>query len=164
MMKKGLIILGTLWVGLSCYSQEATSWRGPSGNGVYNETGLLKQWPANGPEILWAFEGLGQGHSSAIVSNGYVYTSGMIDGTGFLFKLDLEGKLIYKQSYGPEYTESWYGTRGTPVIVGNKIYLESGLGKLVCFNETDGTIAWSKDLFKDFDGANIRWGVNHDRW
>ncbi len=66
------------------------------------------------------------------VSNGAVYTSGMIDGTGFLFKLDLEGKLIYKQSYGPEFTESWHGTRGTPVIVGNKIYLESGLGKLVC--------------------------------
>lgn len=148
----GLCVLG--------YTQEPTKWRGPSANGIYPESGLLKQWPANGPEILWTFEELGQGHSSATVSNGYVYTSGMIDSTGFLFKLDLEGKLIYKQSYGPEYTESFYGTRGTPVIAGKKIYLESGHGKLVCFNEADGDIVWTKDLFNDFDGSNIRWGVN----
>ncbi len=141
-------------------SQEATRWRGPSGDGVYAESGLLKQWPDNGPEVLWTYEELGQGHSSAIVSNGSVYTSGMVDGTGFLYKFDLEGNLIYKQAYGPEYTESWYGTRGTPVIVGNKIYLESGHGKLICFNEIDGEIVWSKDLFKDFDGSNITWGVN----
>ncbi len=158
---KRLILIAIAFILLSNgFSQEATRWRGPSGNGVYNETGLLKQWPANGPEILWTFEELGQGHSSAIVSNGYIYTSGLLDGTGFLFKLDLEGKLIYKQSYGPEYSESYYGSRGTPVIVGNKIYLESGYGKLVCFNEADGEIVWSKDLFKDFDGSNIRWGVN----
>lgn len=142
------------------FSQEATVWRGPAGNGIYPETGLLKEWPSGGPEIKWSFEALGQGHSSAIVSDGFIYTTGMIDGTGFLFKFDLNGTLIYKKAYGPEFTESWYGTRGTPVIVGDKIYVESGLGKLVCFNQGDGKILWSKELFKDFDGSNIRWGVN----
>ena len=44
--------------------------------------------------------------------------------------------------------------------VGEKIYLESGHGKLVCFNNSDGKILWSKNLFKDFDGKNIQWGVN----
>jgi outer membrane protein assembly factor BamB len=158
---KRLILVAIAFILYSVgFSQEASRWRGPSGNGVYDESGLLKQWPANGPEVLWSFEELGQGHSSVIVSRGSVYTSGMIDGTGYLFKLDLEGNLVYKQAYGPEYTESWYGTRGTPVIVGNKIYLESGHGKLICFNEADGEIVWSKDLFKDFDGSNITWGVN----
>lgn len=141
-------------------AQEPTRWRGPSADGIYPETGLLKQWPAGGPEILWSTEQLGQGHSSAIVANGALYTSGMIDGTGFLFKFDLNGQLIYKKSYGPEFTESWYGTRGTPVIVGEKIYLESGHGKLVCFSSTDGRILWSKELFREFDGRNIQWGVN----
>jgi len=158
---KGLILIVFAFILVSeGVSQDATRWRGPSGDGVYPESGLMKQWPANGPEILWAFEALGQGHSSAIVSNGYVYASGMIDGTGYLHKFDLDGKLIYKQAYGPEFAASWHGTRGTPVIVGNKVYLESGLGKLVCFNEADGDIVWSKDLFVDFDGSNIMWGVN----
>ncbi len=158
---KRLILIAIAFIFFSeGFSQEASRWRGPSGNGVYDESGLLKQWPANGPEVLWSFEELGQGHSSAIVSNGSVYASGMIDETGFLFKFDLQGKLIYKQAYGPEYTESFYGTRGTPVIVENKVYLESGNGKLICFNEEDGAIVWNKDLFSDFDGSNIRWGVN----
>ena len=121
---------------------------------------MLKEWPTGGPEIKWSYEALGQGHASAIVSNAFVYTTGMSDGTGFLFKFDLDGKLMYKKPYGPEFTESWYGTRGTPVIAGDKIYVESAHGKLVCFNESDGKILWSKELFKDFDGSNIAWGVN----
>ncbi len=159
-MKRLILIAIAFTLFSEGFSQEASRWRGPSGNGVYDESGLLKQWPVNGPEVLWAFEELGQGHSSVIVSNGSVYTSGMIDGTGYLYKFDLEGKLIYKQAYGPEYSANYYGPRGTPVIVGNKIYLESGLGKLVCFNEADGEIVWSKELFSDFDGSNIRWGAN----
>jgi len=158
---KGLIILLTAFIFLTAgFSQEASRWRGPSGDGIYPESGLLKQWPANGPEILWTYEELGQGHSSAIVSKGFIYTSGMTDRTGYLFKFDLNGKLIYKKPYGPEFTESWYGTRGTPVIMGDKVYLESGHGKLVCINESDGEIVWIKDLFKVFDGSNIQWGVN----
>ena len=150
---------------LSCllsdgFTQEPTSWRGPSRDGHYPETGLLKQWPAGGPEILWTFEDLGQGHSSAIVDQGFVYTSGMSDEAGHLFKFDQKGKLIYKKQYGPEYTESFYGTRGTPTIVGDKIYLMSGVGILYCLNNETGDVLWTKDLIKDFGGSNIRWGMN----
>ena len=159
MVKTLSIILAAIIV-FNVQAQEPTRWRGPSGDGIYPETGLLKQWPTNGPEILWSYEELGQGHSSAVAANGSLYTTGMIDSTGYLYKFELEGKLVYKQAYGPEYTQSWYGTRGTPVIVGQKIYVESGQGKLVCFNESDGKILWTKELFKDFDGKNIAWGVN----
>jgi outer membrane protein assembly factor BamB len=142
------------------FSQGPTRWRGETQNGIYQETGLLKTWPVFGPEILWSFEGLGQGHSSAAIADGFVYTAGMIEETGILFKFDLEGSLVWKKAYGPEFTESWYGTRGTPVIVGEKIYMESGVGNLYCVSTADGSVIWSKDLFKDFDGSNIRWGMN----
>ncbi len=142
------------------YSQEPTRWRGETQNGIYKENGLLRTWPVDGPEILWSYEGLGQGHSSAAIADGFVYTAGMIEETGIIFKFDLKGKLVWKKEYGPEFTESWYGTRGTPVIVGEKIYMESGMGKLYCFSTADGSVLWSKDLFKDFDGSNIQWGMN----
>jgi len=142
------------------FAQEATIWRGPSGDGHYPESGLLKQWPAGGPEILWSFEELGQGHSSAIVDQGFVYTTGMIGETGYLFKFDLKGTLIYKKEYGQEFYESWYGTRGTPTIAGDKIYLLSGQGKLCCFDKESGNIIWSKVLSKDFGGSVIQWGMN----
>ena len=159
-MKKITVIILFLALALSGYSQSPTAWRGPSRDGIYPETGLLQEWPANGPEVLWSFEELGQGHSSAIVDKGFVYVTGMINRQGYLFKFDLEGKLVYKKAYGPEFTESYVGTRGTPTLVGEKVYLMSGHGKLYCLDGGNGSLLWSKDLLKDFDGKNIKWGMN----
>jgi len=35
--------------------------RGPSRDGTSPETGLLKQWPQEGPKELWSVDGLGVG-------------------------------------------------------------------------------------------------------
>ncbi|MFW5831493.1 MAG: hypothetical protein ACOCVA_04530, partial [Prolixibacteraceae bacterium] len=49
--------------------QEISQWRGPNRDGIYNETGLLKEWPEEGPAMLWSHAGLGYGHSSVAVAN-----------------------------------------------------------------------------------------------
>lgn len=159
-MRRLISLIALTGLMLGARAQKATCWRGPTRDGVYPETGLLKQWPSGGPEILWSYEELGQGFSSAIVDQGFVYTSGMIGGRGYLFKLDLEGNLVYRKEYGPEFTQSWYGTRGTPTIMGDKIYLLSSMGLLVCFSNESGDILWTKDLAKDFGGRIIEWGYN----
>ncbi len=66
-------------------AQEATRWRGPEGNGIYPDKGLLREWPVNGPDMAWNVDGLGQGHSSPVFANGKIYVSGMINKTGYLF-------------------------------------------------------------------------------
>ncbi|MCK5135933.1 MAG: PQQ-like beta-propeller repeat protein [Bacteroidales bacterium] len=159
-MSKNILIFLVSGILFSCQTQEPTRWRGPSGNGIYQETGLLKEWPTGGPEILWTFDSLGIGYSSAVIQNGFLFTTGMIDSTGYLFKFNLQGDLVYNVPYGIEFTGSYKGTRGSPVVVGKKIYLESGRGQLICFNNEDGSVLWSKDLFTAFDGKNIRWGLN----
>ena len=160
-MKKVIFssLLGAM-IALSCTAQEPTRWRGPNLNGIYPESGLMDSWPASGPEIIWSFEELGQGHSSAAADNSNIYTAGMIDETGYLFKFDLTGRLLNKYAYGPEYTQSFYGTRGTPVIVGDLAYIVSGFGKLVCMDHSTGKTIWSKDMVKDFGGEVIKWGYN----
>ncbi len=140
--------------------EEPTRWLGPLGNGIYPDTGLLKEWPAGGPEILWTYDNLGIGFSSAVIQNNFIFTTGMIDTTGYLFKLDLTGRLVYRVPYGPEWTGSYQGTRGSPTVAGDKIYVVSGKGKLICFRNEDGSILWSKEYFTDFGGANIQWGIN----
>jgi len=137
-MKRLSSIVLIIWMGSWCMAQVPTRWRGPSGNGIYQEKGLLKVWPLEGPEVLWTYEQLGQGHSSVVADQGFLYTSGMIEGTGYVFKFQPDGSLVWKKPYGPEFVESWYGTRGTPVIAGEKIYVESGNGKLVCLQNSDG--------------------------
>ncbi len=138
----------------------STRWMGPNGNGLYPDTGLLKEWPPEGPEIVWTYEDLGIGFSSAVAQNGFLYATGMVDSTGYLYKLDTGGQLLFKVPYGVEWTGSTPGTRGSPTVVQDKIYLISGNGKILCFNQKDGAIIWSKEMFKDFDGINITWGIN----
>jgi outer membrane protein assembly factor BamB len=160
-------LLLSLWLisffvtGCSPGSQEqiATRWMGPSADGHYPDKRLLKQWPEEGPEILWIYDSLGIGFGSAAIQGKYLYTTGMIDSTGYLYKMNLSGELVYSVPYGPEWNGSYPGSRGTPTLVGDKGYLVSGMGRLVCFNIDDGGISWTRDYISDFGGENIRWGI-----
>lgn len=37
----------------STSAQSPHGWRGPNRDGIYPETGLLKTWHREGPELLW---------------------------------------------------------------------------------------------------------------
>src|SRR5688500_20366783 len=52
-------------------------WRGPNRDGISKETGLLKQWPAEGPPLAWKTSGAGRGYSSFSIANGRLYTMGL---------------------------------------------------------------------------------------
>lgn len=140
------------------FAQTPTVWRA-DGSGIYNETGLLKQWPETGPEILWTFEGLGKGHSSPVFANGKIYISGTVGEEGFVFVLSEDGKLLWKVSYGTEFGGNYPGARSSVVVDGDLMYMYSGFGNLICMDANDGTVKWKKNAFEDFDGGNITWGV-----
>lgn len=162
-MKRILLFLSFATLsGINTYAQETAQWRGPDRNGIYNETGLLKKWTEAGPALLWHFEGLGEGHSSAAVTTDRVYTAGIIEGIGYLFCFDLAGKLVWKVPYGEEWTESWPGVRSTPLVHNGKIYQLSGFGKLVCRKSDNGDFIWSVDVLKEYQGLNIKWGMTEN--
>src|SRR5436309_2914564 len=50
-----------------------SQWRGPNRDGLSLETGLLKDWPASGPRVVWK-QPIGRGFSSMAVVNGRLYT------------------------------------------------------------------------------------------
>lgn len=160
MVRSVLILFFFLAAGL-CHSpaQTPTRWRGPNGNGVYEEGSLLKKWPDSGPEMVWHFDELGEGHSSPAFANGLIYLSGMEGETGYIYVLNPAGELQWKLPYGKEFHESYPGARSTPVIAGDLLYIYSGHGVLTCMNATHGEIEWQKDVLEAFDGENIRWGV-----
>jgi outer membrane protein assembly factor BamB len=153
------LLIFLILTGLTLSSQTPTKWRGSDGNGVYNETGLLNQWPASGPVIIWHFDELGEGHSSPAFANDMIYLSGMEDKTGYIYAVSAFGGLKWKAPYGEEFHESYPGARSTPVIAGDLLYIYSGHGVLTCMDANNGEVKWRKDVFKDFDGKNIRWGV-----
>lgn len=141
------------------YAQTPTKWRGPNQNGYYPDTGLLKEWPAGGPEILWQYDKLGEGFSSPAFGNDRIYVSGMEGRTGFVYALEQDGRLIWKAPYGAEFYESYPGSRGTPVIDGDRLYMLSGMGQLACLSSNSGQVLWRKDLFNEYGGRNTDWGL-----
>jgi outer membrane protein assembly factor BamB len=147
---------------LCTIAQDVAQWRGPNRDGIYNETGLLKKWPDAGPKLLWHFDELGDGHTSAAVTGSGIYTSGMINETGFVFAFDQTGKLLWKKEYGKEWAENWNGTRSTPLVIDDKLYLLSSYWKLVCMNTSNGQIVWSADLQKDYGAKNNEWGISEN--
>jgi outer membrane protein assembly factor BamB len=161
-MTRFLISAILLFSYITIGAQEVSQWRGPSRNGIYNETALMKTWPVGGPKMLWHFDGLGDGHSTAAVTGSGVYITGMTDGKGYLFALDQNGNLRWKKEYGPEWTESHFGVRSTPLVIGDRLYLFSSFGVLFCFNATNGNIIWTVDTFKEYGGRNITWGVTEN--
>ena len=162
-MKKFISFFGLCIISMNLlWSQDIAQWRGPDRNGIYPETGLQKIWPETGPALVWHFDELGPGHSSAAVAGDRIYTAGVINGIGYIFCFSMEGKLQWKIPYGEEWMESWPGVRSTPLIKEGKLYLLSGLGKLVCRKADDGAFIWSVDVTKDFDGRNIKWGYTEN--
>lgn len=159
MLKLFFILASTVLFTANAQLQNPTRWRGPLGNGIYPDKGLLREWPAEGPRMLWHYDNLGKGHSSPVIAGDRIYITGMVDSTGYIYVLTLDGRLITKWEYGREFWDSWPGARSSVTIVNDLLYFESGKGVLYCMNTADGSVKWKKDLFNDFDGKNITWGV-----
>jgi outer membrane protein assembly factor BamB len=140
-----------------------TQWRGPNRDGIYNEPNLLKKWPAEGPKMLWSFEGLGIGQGSVVVDREKVFVTGIPDtlnSEAYLFAFDTHGKLLWKKNYGKDWTGIFPGARSTPTIAGDLIYVECGNGNLYCMKTQTGEMVWSVDFFKDMKADSIQFGFS----
>ena len=138
-------------------------WRGENRNGMYTgETGLLKEWPVGGPELLWHFDGLGEGHTSVAIVNEKIYITGMHDDRLFLYVLNMNGKLLQEKEIGKEWNTNWNGTRSSVNINDEKLYIFNALGTLFCFDQTTLNEIWKKDLLSEFGGRNLRFGMTEN--
>jgi outer membrane protein assembly factor BamB len=160
MMKKRIAVFSMLaWTLTTIQAQENAQWRGANRDGVYNETGLLKGWAAEGPELLWSFDGLGEGYTSVATANGKIYVTGMTDSSGYLYVLDTKGNLLSKKKYGLEWNTNYNGARSTVNVNSGRLYIFSGRGVLSCLDEESLNVIWTKSIETDFDGSNLKFGM-----
>ncbi len=101
---------------LSIQAQPFQGWRGENRDGVYHETGLLKSWPANGPQLLWETNDAGKGYSSPVIVGDNIFVTGLNeDGDKEVFSaFSLDGKKRYTVPYGTPWKESFSDNRSTP--------------------------------------------------
>lgn len=146
-----LVMAYTAWAG------ESPQFRGPRRDGCFDEQGLLKAWPENGPPLLWMTKGLGHGYASPSVVGGKIYVPGMIDEkTAGIFILNLDGVIERTIPVGIETEDGQApGPRSTPTVVGDRLYMLSGLGEAYCLDIASGEKRWSVNILERFAGENI---------
>lgn len=134
-------------------------WRGPQRDDLSAETGLLKQWPADGPKQLWVFKNAGNAYSGPAIVGGKLFTMGTRDGNEVLLCLDAaKGTELWATPLGSILDNKWGGgPRSTPTIDGAHAYVLTGPGVLACVTIADGKVAWQKTM-KDLGGKVPGWG------
>ena len=139
--------------------QKISDWRPENRTGISAETGLLKSWPATGPEMLWSTEELPTGLSSETFGNKLIYLTGLSDDKDVLVALDTLGKIKWKTPYGRAWNGSFPDSRCTPTVEGNRVYVSSGFGDLACMDALKGNIIWSVKASELYKGTYGPWGI-----
>ncbi len=138
-------------------------WRGPERNGVSQERGLLKQWPAEGPKLLWQVNDLGDGYSTPAVVGTRIY---LLSNRGmeneFVQALSTQdGKPVWTTRIGnvgnPNQNPPYAKARSTPTVDGKFIYALGSDGDLACLEAKSGKIVWQKSIRKEFGGQPGEW-------
>ncbi len=137
-------------------------WRGPNRDGISKETGLLKQWPENGPPLAWKATGAGGGYSSFAVANGRLVTMGLKGNRESVIAFDVAtGKEVWATPHGsPFRNDRGDGPRGTPTFDGESIYALGGSGDLSALDARTGKVIWTMNVLQKFGGSNITWGIS----
>ncbi|NND96664.1 MAG: PQQ-like beta-propeller repeat protein [Pirellulaceae bacterium] len=145
------------------------TFRGADRTAIASDTQLLQQWPDDGPELVWQTEGAGRGYASVAIADGRLYTLGdgpstADDADEYLTCFDqATGKQLWQSKTGPAWNNgqsSWQGSRSTPTIDGDRVYVLTPHGKLICVG-TDGSQQWQIDLKEKFAGKKADpWGYS----
>ena len=78
---KYIVVIVLAFFTNSVFAQNIIEFRGINRTGHYNESGLLKKWPENGPNLLLKIEGIGKGFSQPIYANNTIFISGIKEDT-----------------------------------------------------------------------------------
>jgi hypothetical protein len=176
----GLLILSFISLAHAATTDSAAQrdwpqWMGPERDGVWHESGIVRQLPEQ-PKIVWRMP-VGVGYSGPAVADGRVFLTdrnpvkdadgkparatrrGILGNERVLCFAASDGKLLWEHAYDCPYTISYpNGPRTTPVIEQDRVYTLGAMGDLLCLNTEDGKVRWQKNVLKDADLEPPVWG------
>lgn len=138
-------------------------WRGPNRNGISAETGLLQEWPKEGPKLLWQIGDAGSGYSTPAVAGGrlYLLSSEGVENESVQARDLKDGKLVWSVRIGavgnPKQNPNFPTARSTPTVDGDRLFALGSDGDLVCLETGSGKVVWKKSLRTDFGGKPGTW-------
>ena len=119
-----------------CGQFDWPQWQGPDRTAHSKETGLLKEWPKDGPPLAWKIQGLGGGDSMPSVAAGRIYGMSHRGADEIVWALsEKDGKEIWAVRIAPAHSQSWpqskEGPSCTPTVDGDRLYVMGLAGNVV---------------------------------
>ena len=141
-------------------------WRGPQRNGISAETGLLAEWPKEGPRLVWQVKDIGSGYSTPSVVGDRLYLlSNQGPDNEFVQALEAkDGKKVWSQRIGkvgnPDQQPNYPAARSTPTVDGEWLFAFGSDGDLACLERATGKVRWQKNVRKDYGGQPGIWAYS----
>ena len=141
-------------------------WRGPQRNGISAETGLLAEWPKEGPRLVWQVKDIGSGYSTPSVVGDRIYLlSNQGTNDEFVQALDAkDGKRVWSQRIGkvgnPDQQPNYPAARSTPTVDGEWVFAFGSDGDLACLERATGKVRWQKNVRQDYGGQPGIWAYS----
>lgn len=156
-------VSSTSFARMGASTSDWPQWRGPERNGTSKERGLLKQWPKDGPKLVWQVNDIGDGYSTPVVVGKRIYVMSN-RGMDYEFVQALstqDGKPVWTTRVGnvgnPNQNPPYPKARSTPTVDGNLIFVLGSDGDLACLDAKSGKIRWQKNIRKEFGGQPGEW-------
>ena len=157
-----LTLVSIVWAGSILATDDWPQWRGSERNGLSKETGLLDNWPPQGPPKVWAIDQLGSGYGTVSTQGERLFVQGTRAGDSVLHCIHRDdGELVWTRPIGRSLGHSrGDGPRGTPGLEGDCVYALTENGDLAAMKVEDGSFIWRRNILEDFGGKNPNWLIS----
>jgi len=156
------------WVGFLMLASLASvgagdwpQWRGPQRTGHAAPEAQVPTALPGEPKVLWRLD-IGGGFSSPVLAAGKLVYLDAQDGKEVAHLLDSRtGKELWRVPYAEMFADEWGpGPRSTPILEGDRVYVQSCKGEFRCLNLADGKVMWGVSFEKDFGVTFLGPAVN----
>lgn len=136
---------------------------GPRQTGTSLETGLLTEWPADGPPELWSRR-VGEGYGAPVISHGKLVIFHRVDDDEVIECVNAEdgSQVIWKHGYRTGYVDQ-YGYNGGPrssaTINEDRVYTYGAEGVLTCLDFQSGELIWQRPVNREYKVPQGFFGV-----
>ncbi|MEX2560194.1 MAG: PQQ-binding-like beta-propeller repeat protein, partial [Pirellulales bacterium] len=135
---------------------------GPTGDSKSAETGIVTQWPPEGPRLVWQ-QAVGGGYAMPAISRGRLFQFSRHGGRARLTAMHSEsGEHLWEFEYPTDYQDLYgydNGPRSAAVVDGDRVYIYGAEGMLHCLRVADGKLVWKVDTARQFGVVQNFFGV-----
>ena len=130
-----------------------TCFLGPTHNAISTETKLIEKFPKDGLKLVWELE-KGTGYASpAVLGDRLIFPHRVGDEVLVECLHPQTGQSYWRFKHETKYVDRFgynNGPRASPVIHGDRVFVDSAEGELFCLKLDTGKLIWKRDLAGEY--------------